>query len=679
MKRLLPLLLLEVLLLALPGGTALADNKFHFDSSVNVVMEGGTLQLVLVREGDCEEGELTFSSANTSNATVDENGVVTGLKKGAATITAKLKGKNRTWTAQIRVTVARAVTSVEVTGSNLKTYNPWDETVANILDPNSSYADLPVMVLRVGQSQTITAVCKPSDATNRKWALSSSDAAIVRASGTTFTGKKAGECMVRVYSQQNPDVYQAFRALVVQPVTRVRVTSDITNIYVGDVIILDPQITPDNATIQDVTWSSSRADNASVDEYGVVTGVSKGSAVITAKAADGSGKYGTITINVKQQAEEVQLNRDEFILKVGNYLTLRATVLPDITNDKTVTWSSSDLDVARVNSSGRVTGVGPGSAVITCASKTHPDVYAQSVVTIYQAVEKISFTESTVYVGVGQQIRVNWSVSPANATDPTVTLSTNKENVLRVEQDGTITGLKRGEAYVYATANDGFGKKGTIKVIVTQPVEGVGIATEHITVGVGESTTNSAVFMPEDASITKMKWTVQDATIASVSGTDRRVTVKGLGWGETTVIGVSEDGSYVTTFTVSVGDENKPLAITNLYVEDGSTIRIQVYNQSNLNITRFYYVIETYDAWGYPVVCNRNGRSNSFEGYYGYTLTPGSATRHGRFTFGSEFSRPNSIGHVVMRITGYETDAGSHYIPRSEQVRREWKVTVWEE
>ena len=678
MKRLLPLFLIVALLLCGMTGTALAENKFYFDKTYNTVFEGEELQLVLVREGDCaDDGELSFRSSNKNAATVTQDGYVYGAGKGSATITATLKGAKRTWSCSITVTVARRVESIEVSGSGLKTYDPWDPLVADVLNPASEYGDLPVMLLRVGKSQTISATCKPSDATNRKWQLTSSDDSIVRASGTSLTGRSAGECLVTVQSAQNPEVYQAFRALVVQPVNKVRVTSDIKSVFVGDTIQMDVEVGPSNATIKGVTWSSDRPDNASVDQYGVVTAVSKGNAVITAKAADGSGYYGTFTVTVKQQPEEMTLSKTDITLKTGNYITLKATVLPDTTNDKTVVWSSSDDSVAKVSTSGRVTAVSPGLAIITCESKTHPEVYAQAVVSVYQPVTSVTFTDKNPYVAVGESIQLNWTVKPDYATDTSVTFSTNKESVLRVEQDGTVTGLKRGEAYVYATANDGSGKKATIKITVTQAVEGVGIKYDERSVGVGEKVSNTAIFYPSDASITDMTWYSEDARIATVSGSGKTATVTGRAWGETTIIGVTEDGSYVTTFTVRVGDENKPLNIANLYVEDEDTIRIQVYNASDLTIERFYYIIEIFDAWGNPVVCNDDGRSNDFEGYYSYTLEPGASTKHGRFTFGGEFNRPDSIGMVIMRITGYRTEDGNTvYIPRSEQVRKEWKVRV---
>ena len=678
MKRLIPLLLTVMRLVCCLPGAALAENKFYFDRTVNTVFENEELQLILNREGDCAlDGELTFKSSARRVATVDENGVVTGLAKGQTTITATLRGERRTWTATLTVTVAKRVESIEVTGSNLKVYDSWDPVVADVLDPTFPQPELPVLLLRVGKAQTITATCSPSSATNRRWKLTSEDDSIVRASGTAFTGRAAGECIVTVESVQHPEVAKVYRALVVQPVTRVKIASDVKSLFVGESLVLTPTITPETATIQNLIWTSDRPDNASVDEYGVVTANSKGSAVITAKAADGSGCYATFTVTIKQQPEEITLNKTDITLKTGNYVTITPTVLPTTVNDRTVTWASSDPSVAKVSTAGRVTAVSPGVAIITCESKTHPEVFAQAVVTVYQPVTKVAFNEQNPYVAVGESIHLTWNVSPDTATDTSVTLSTNKENILRVEQDGTVTGLRRGEAYVYATANDGSGKKATIKVQVTQPVEGVSIKYDERSVGVGAKVTNNAVLYPSDASITKMTWYAEDATIATVSGTGSKAPVTGRAWGDTTVIGVTEDGSYVTTFDVSVGNLDRPIAITNLYVENGNTIRIVTYNQSNLTITGFDFEIEVFDAGGNPIPCNSRNGSNSFEGRLNRTLYPGMSAGKGEYTFGKEFTRPNNIGKVVMTILSYETEDGnSRYIRTQNREERTWKVNI---
>ena len=678
MKRILTLLLFALVLLTLIPGAALAENKFYFDKSYNTVMEGETLQLVLIREGDCaEEGTLTFTSSNKRAVTVDEDGFVYGVGKGQATITATLKGRNRTWTAKLTVTCARAVTEVRVKEDSLPLYSVYDPLVADVVDPMDEYGDLPVLVVRKGAEMTISATLYPTDASNRKWEMISSDTGVARASGTTITGRAAGQCLVTVRSVSNPEVSVAYRVLVVEAVTKVKVTGTEKTIYVGESLVLEATVSPANATIQGVTWSSDREDNASVDENGVVYGVSKGSAVIKARAADGSGRYATYTVTVKQQPESITLNNESVTLKVGNYTTMKATVLPSTTDDKSVVWYSSDESVAKVNTSGRVTAVSPGTAIITCESKTHGYVYAQAVVYVYQPVTKLAFVEKNPYVAVGESIQLTWEIGPDTATDTSVTLSTNKPNVIEVSQDGTVYGLQRGEAYVYVKANDGSGKEARVKVTVTQPVEGVAMKYDTVSVGVGSKVTNTAQFTPSNATITNITWYSIDPNVATVSGTGSKATVTGRAWGDTTIVGVTEDGGYVTTFDVSVGNLDEALVITNLYVENNDTIRIVTYNQSNLVITRFYYEIELYDAWGNPLDCNYRNHTNMFEGSNNNTIYPGESLGRGTYSFGSEFSRPWGIGKVVMTITGYETEDGtSRYIRQENRVEKVWEATV---
>ena len=85
MKRLLPLILTAMLLLCCMSGTALAENKFVFDRTVNTVFENEELPLVLNREGDCADaGDLTFKSSAPRIATVDANGLLTAHQPGNA-------------------------------------------------------------------------------------------------------------------------------------------------------------------------------------------------------------------------------------------------------------------------------------------------------------------------------------------------------------------------------------------------------------------------------------------------------------------------------------------------------------------------------------------------------------------------------------------------------------------
>ena len=687
-KRIVLVLTLVLCLLALP---ALADNICKFDRTVTTLFEGETLQTKLILEGEPTTGTVTYSTNAAHNAVVDENGLVTGVSKGLATITAKVKTEKRTFTATIQLNVLRKVNEITVKEEYLNLIPSDDPLIAPLLAPAEERAPAAdtalitpltpvkeevekILVLRLGTSQSVQASCKPTDANNRQFVLSSSDESIVRISSNNLVPKRAGECVVTVASKQNPEVNVTYRTLVVQPVTRVQLSADAKATYVGKTMKLTPIFTPDNASIQGVTWTSSNKQIATVDENGVVTGVKKGSTTITAKAMDGSGRNANITVNVHQQPESITLKETDVTINIGSYRTLQATVLPNNTTNKKVTWSSSDESVAKVNTSGRVTPVSVGECTITCQSENFPEVSATANITINQLVTKIAFAEKEVSFDVDTSLQVFWEVSPANATNPEVTFSTNKESIATVDKNGLITGHKRGECYITAKAVDGSGKTARIKVNVLQPVEGVHMKNDSLNVGVAESISAQAVLEPADASNTNMTWTSADTTIATVKGTRTKPTITGRRWGTTTITGVTEDGGYSTTATVKVGNYDKALKITDLYLNDNK-IKIVVRNESNMNINRFYYTICCYDFEDNPIVCHENGGS-SFDGSYRYTLYEGDSTTHGLFHFGDFIQPETKIARVTMQITSYSTDEGFFRdINENKQVVFEYKTS----
>ena len=659
MKRKIAVLL--ALLLACVTLPALAEQTtFALSKEYNKVFVDDTVQMALNRTGEAAEGEVTYTSSNEKCATVDERGVVTGLSKGQVTITARLKTDKRTYKTSLTVTVAVKAAEISVTEDNLPLYDAEDPFVAPLLAPvedaDATAERLPVLVLRMGSQQALKTTVLPTNANDRTVVLSTTDENIVRAQGTTLTPKAVGECDLTIASRQNPEVTKQYHLLVVQPVTKMQLTAAEKTTIVGGTLPLTVAYSPENASIKAVTWQSGNEKVATVDDSGVVTGVSKGTATIKATAADGSKRTATFQVTVQQQPEAITLKETGVVVNVGSYKTLTATVLPANTNDKTVTWVSSDEGVATVNAKGRVTPVAPGTCVITCRSKNFPAVSATATVEVRQLVTKITFADKDVSFNVGDTCQLFWQTAPANATNPALIFRSSNEKIATVNDDGVVTGLKRGSCTITATAADGSNKKATVKISVLQPVLGVHMENDTIRVGVGESYTGRAVLEPSDASNTAMSWTSADTSVATVKGSRNKPTVTGKRWGTTTITGVTQDGGYTTTATVNVGDYDKALKITDLYLS-GNKIKIVVNNESNMTVTRFSFIIECYDIYDAPLSCSENG-AHTFYGSYSLTLYEGDSTEHGRFYFGNFVQPEAQIGRVVMRITGYSTDTG---------------------
>lgn len=675
MKKILALALAVLLMsLALP---AMAADKatFKLNNDYDLVFVGSTVQMNVIRTGDAAEGTVTFTSSNEKRATVDENGLVTGVSKGQVSITARLETEKQTYKSVLTVTVAVPVTEIDVTETNLPIYDAADPLVAPLLTLSADDADaaLPVLLLRKGSQLSLTVNALPKDANDRRTVLSVSDETMVQVQNKTLTGKALGDCILTITSRQNPEVTRRYRLLVIQPVTKVSITADTRTMYVGDLLPLNAAFTPENASIQSVVWTSGNEKVATVDENGIVTGVGKGQATIRATAVDGSKRYATFTVTVKQQPQSVTLQEDSAVINVGRYKTLKATVLPSNTSDKSVVWTSSDESIATVNKQGRVTGVAPGVCVITCAAKDFSEVYAAATVTVCQPVTKVTFADKQVSFNVGGTCQLFWQTSPSNATNTAVSFQSSNTKIATVDESGVVTGLKRGECTITVTAQDGSKKRATVKISVLQPVLGVHMDNDTIRVGVDESYTARAVLEPSDASNNRMTWVSEDPAIATVKGSRNKPTVTGQRWGTTTITGTTEDGGYTTTATVHVGNYDKALEITDLYLSD-NRIKISVENESNMTVTRFSFVIECYDVYDAPLTCNDNG-THVFYGSYGLTLYEGESTEHGRFYFGDFVQPEEQIGRVVMHITGYSTDTGySREIKSDRQSAMEFRV-----
>lgn len=136
-------------------------------------------------------------------------------------------------------------------------------------------------------------------------------------------------------------------------------------IEVNEELIITATIMPDLATDKTITWKSSDESIATVSDTGVVKAIKAGSVSISASSTN--GKYGTINITInKPKIDVAELNLDEsdLALEAGKENRIVANILPYEATDKTIKWTSSDSEVARVEN-GKVIALKAGEVTIT--------------------------------------------------------------------------------------------------------------------------------------------------------------------------------------------------------------------------------------------------------------------------------------------------------------------------
>ena len=247
-------------------------------------------------------------------------------------------------------------------------------------------------------------------------------------------------------------------------------------------------------------------------------------------------------------------------IKVGASVTLKYTVEPEGCTD-TVTWRSSDTSVATVSNgadnAGQVTGVAAGEATITLQVGNLTDTCT---VTVTQnetvAVTGIELNKTELTLTEGGSETLTATVTPDNATDKTVTWTSNKESVATVE-NGVVTAVGEGTATITATAG---GYEASCVVTVnpaTVDVTGVTLDKTSATLYInGESGTNTvtltATVTPDNATDKTVTWASNKESVATVEN------------GVVTAV-----GEGTATITASAGGKSAACTVT---VLDGSNV-----------------------------------------------------------------------------------------------------------
>lgn len=253
-------------------------------------------------------------------------------------------------------------------------------------------------------------------------------------------------------------------------VTGVSLNKQTLSMVEGDSETLTATVAPSNATNKAVSWKSSDASVASVDNSGKVTAVKAGSATITVTTTDGS-KTATCSVTVTAKTIEVNdvgLDESEMEMVAGDSYQFTVTLKPDNASDKTLSWSSSDENVATVDNSGKVTAVSEGKVTITVKT-SNPAQSASCDITVKAAsipVTGVNIDSWIINIGVNETAAIAYTIQPENATNKEVTFSSDNTDVVAVDSEGTLVGISSGSAKVTVTTVDGgFSSVCTVNVV----------------------------------------------------------------------------------------------------------------------------------------------------------------------------------------------------------------------
>ena len=159
-------------------------------------------------------------------------------------------------------------------------------------------------------------------------------------------------------------------------------------------------------------------------------------------------------------ASSIKLNQNKIEIQKSKTAQLTATVLPQNTSDKTITWSSENTLIAEVSTNGIITAKKPGTTIIK--AQTTNGLTAQCVVDVKVPSVRLFLDKEQIEVMKGESEQLNITLSPVESTD-SILWSSDNTNIASVI-DGTVIGKKAGKTVIRVKTESGLEQKCTVVV-----------------------------------------------------------------------------------------------------------------------------------------------------------------------------------------------------------------------
>ena len=567
-------LLLALTLALTPCLAGLAEEGNESQNSMDIVLMSGTEDGA--GEGTGEGGSGADGGDQPTNVpvtgvTVTPNAITMWVGESDVSFTVDVQpanASNKNFTA-----TSSAATTASVSGSTIHASAPGSATITVKTADGGHTATVQVTVkqkvgeislsagkttLKVGESTKVTASISPENATDKGITFTSSAATVatVDADGNVMaTG--AGSATITATAKDGKGASSSITLKVEEMAAGVTLEPNSLNLKENETAQLSASVQPTTAS-QSIRYSSNNDAVATVSNTGLVTAVKEGTAIITAAANDGSGKYATCTVKVGSTPVEVPVtgitvNPSELLLEEKEAKELKATVEPANATNKGVIFSSSNTNVAVVSNDGLVTAVNNGTAIITVTSKENSSIIAKCSVKVGKPVMVTDVTVQPAELNLKTDgtYQLSVSVLPSNADERGVTFESSNTAVATVSASGLVTAKGPGTATITATAKDGSGKKATCTVTVTQPVKGVTVSPASVVIQKGNVQKLTASVVPANATNQELVYKSSNETVAIVSK-DGIITGLNEGWATITVC-AKENQAIYGTCTVKVG------------------------------------------------------------------------------------------------------------------------------
>lgn len=439
-----------------------------------------------------------------------------------------------------------------------------NETGTGMIEITSLKLNKGSLSLKVGESETLTYTVTPPGANSPELLWKTDDAQIATVDKGKVTALKEGQTEISLYSADGKfTVVCKVTVIGVDPadVTGVQWKNPLVVLKAGEKVALSAEVSPGIASEKALTYKSSNELVATVSEGGELSAVKEGLITVTVTCG---GKSDECTVLVLDKDGKLPAAAKKSVsFKANDTLTFTVDQ-PLYKKAEGLSYTSSNEAVVSVKD-GKLTALKAGTAVVTVKMDGNA-VFEYSCTVTGGTSEKVKVTgvkmsKSEIEVEVGKTVQLSAAVLPANATEQTVWWISEDSKVAKVDKDGNVTGLSKGECYVTVCTKDGeytaicrvyVRESGSDPTLVE--VTGIKVKTEKITVKVGETFRLEYTVLPENATNKSVYFVSENKDILSV---DKEGNVKALKAGKG-VVTVGTSGTDFTALCYVTVEESAP-------------------------------------------------------------------------------------------------------------------------
>ena len=473
---------------------------------------------ITILPDNAKDKTIMWSVSNPIIASIDESGLIKALNVGTTSVTA---------TSSNGLSAECEVTVMETSVSGI------------VIDKETMGISGDDLEMLVGETKTIMVIVEPETATDKSLTFESSnpDVASVDEDGKV-TALSLGSTTINITAKSG--VSASLNVRVVPTLAgAISLNRNTATLKATETLLLEATVLPETTTDKSVFWTSSDSTVATVDENGLVAAVNVGKAIITATTTNGLKAECEVTVTETEVSGIIidkgamGIEGDDLEMLVGETKTIMVTVEPETATDKSLTFESSNPEVASVDKEGKITALSLGSTKITITAKSGVSV-SLNVRVVSTLAGAISLNRNTATLKATETLQLEATVLPETTTDKSVFWTSSDSTVATVDENGLVTTVNVGKATITATTTNGLKAECEVTVIETEASsividkEAMGIEGDDLEMLVGETKTIMVTVEPETTTDKSLTFESSNPDVASVDD-DGKITALSLG------------------------------------------------------------------------------------------------------------------------------------------------------